>query len=131
MLYPTVKPSSADERYGDKDAEEQPIVNKGSSVTVRFHSLSIESQVFTPTLNWAYSGVDNKFRVSCVQWYGEQKSEGTPGHWDSYCFAETFAGSNPVGVAVLYFGGCALAGPGQAENRSTETKKAVGAWIRG
>jgi hypothetical protein len=110
MLYPTVKPSSADERYRDKDERKETVVNKGALSSVRFHSLTIESQVFTPTLNWDYSGVDNKFRVSCVQWYGEQKSEGTPGQWDSYCFAETFARSNPVGAAVLYFQGC---GPGR------------------
>ena len=110
MLYPTFEPSSANERYGDKDAREETTVNKGALFTVRFHSLTIESQVFTAPLNRGYSGVDNKFRVSCVQWYGEQKSEGTPGHWDSYCFAETLAGSNPVGRAVLYFGGC---GPGR------------------
>src|SRR6267143_3005312 len=105
MLYPTVMPSRASARCGNKDARKETIVNKGFSITVRFHSLTIESQVFTAPLNRGYSGVDNKFRVSCVQWYGEQKSEGTPGHWDSYCFAESFTGCNATVVAVLYFSG--------------------------
>ena len=32
----------------------------------------------------------------------EAEPEGTPAHWDSYSFAEPFAGSNAAGVAVLY-----------------------------
>jgi len=68
-----------------------------------FHSLVVESQVVMSTLHGDDSRGYNKLRVSCVQWSGEQKSEGTPGHWDSNSFAETFAVSNAVGAAVLYF----------------------------
>jgi len=37
---------------------------------------------------------------SCVKRYVEREPEGTPAHWDSYSFAEPFAGSNAAGVAV-------------------------------
>src|SRR5712664_855340 len=59
------------------------------------------------------------------------KSQGAPGHWDSYSFAESFTASNAAGVAVLYFEDSARSGSGQAEGCSTETKWAVRAWTRG
>src|SRR5260370_24337081 len=59
------------------------------------------------------------------------KSQGAPGHWDSYSFAESFTASNAAGVAVLYFEDSARSGSGQAKWRSTQTKRAVGAWTRG
>src|SRR5258708_8774103 len=59
------------------------------------------------------------------------QSEGAPGHWDSYSFAESFTASNAAGVAVLYFECGARSGWGQAKWRTTQTKRAVGAWTRG
>src|SRR5712664_1583623 len=59
------------------------------------------------------------------------KSQGAPGHWDSYSFAEPFTAGNAAGVAVLYFEDSARSGSGQAKWRSTQTKRAVGAWTRG
>jgi hypothetical protein len=56
--------------------------------------------------------VDNKFRVSCVQWGGEQKSQG-PGPSDSDCSSASQFGSNLREVAVLYFGDRAEFGCGE------------------
>ena len=67
-----------------------------------FHTLVAESQVVTQALNRDYFRDDTRIGVSCVQWCEEQKPEGTPVHWDSYSFAEPFAGSNAAQVAVLY-----------------------------
>ena len=102
MLYPTSKPSSANARYGSKTPVKRGVLTQTLPACLRFHSLIVESKVVTPTLSRDYFRVDNKLRVSCVQWCGEQKPEGTPGRWDSYSFAETFGVSNRVGVAVLY-----------------------------
>jgi hypothetical protein len=102
MLCPTPKPSSANVRYDSKTPGKGGVLTHTLPACLRFHSLIVESQVVTPTLSRDYFSVDNKLRVSCVQWYGEQKSEGTPGRWDSYSFAEAFGVSNRVGVAVLY-----------------------------
>jgi hypothetical protein len=102
MLYPKSKPSSANVRYGSKTPGKRELLTQTLPACLRFPSLIVESQVVTPTLSRDYFRVDNKFRVSCVQWCGEQKPEGTPGRWDSYSFAETFGVSNRVGVAVLY-----------------------------
>src|SRR5258708_2120952 len=59
------------------------------------------------------------------------QSEGAPGHGERYSFAESFTASNAAGVAVLYFEDSARSGSGQAKWRSTQTKRAVGAWTRG
>jgi hypothetical protein len=89
-------------RYGSKTPVKREVLTQTLPACLRFHSLIVESKVVTPTISRDYFRVDNKLRVSCVQWCGEQKQEGTPGRWDSYSFAETFTGSNLVGVAVLY-----------------------------
>ena len=84
---------------------------------LRLHSLIVESQVVTPTLNKDYFCVDNKIRVSCVQWSGEQKSEGNPGHWDSYRFDQPHTGSNPrevSGVILLRLGPDRIGASGRA-----------------
>src|ERR1700687_6187848 len=78
MLCPTPKPSSANVRYDSKTPGKGGVLTHTLPACLRFHSLIVESQVVTPTLSRDYFSVDNKLRVSCVQWYGEQKSEGTP-----------------------------------------------------
>jgi len=126
MLDPTFKPSRANTLYGRKTQAKREVLTAFSEHLL-FPGLAIESQAVMPTLNRDYSSVDNSFRVSCVQWCGEQKSEGTPGLWDSYCLADSIAISNPVELAVLYFGGCAPARLGADQRVLTETKRAVGA----
>jgi hypothetical protein len=71
------------------------------------YTLVVESQVVMPSLiwNWDYFSVDNIYGVSRVQCYAAQKSEGTPGHWDSYRFAELFIGGIAGQPAMLYFAG--------------------------
>jgi hypothetical protein len=88
--------------YGSKTPVKREVLTQTPTACLRFQSLIVESKVVTSTPSRDYFRVDNKLRVSCVQWCGEQKSEGTPGRWDSYSFAETFSVSNHVGVAVLY-----------------------------
>ena len=102
MLYPTFKPSRANVRYGSKTRRKGGVLTGALPSWYPFHALIVESQVVTPALNRDYFSDDTRIRVSCVQGYGEQEPEGTPAHWDSYSFAEPFAGSNAAGVAVLY-----------------------------
>jgi hypothetical protein len=107
MLYPTSKPSRANVRYGSKTPVKREVLTHTPPACLRFHSLIVESKVVTPTLSRDYFRVDNKLRVSCVQWYGEQKPEGNPGHWDSYRFDQPLTGSNPTevsGVILLRLG---------------------------
>jgi hypothetical protein len=96
------------------------VLTEAYSFLFPFRGLLLESPALTPTLKGVFGSINNKFRVSYVQWYGAQKSEGTPGHRDSYCLAEPLAASNSVGVAVLYFWGWAPTRSGLAEERSTE-----------
>jgi hypothetical protein len=102
MLYPTFKPSRANTRYGSKTGGKREVLTGALPPWLPFHGLIVESQVVTPTLNWDYFIDDTRIGVSCVQGYVEAEPEGTPAHWDSYSFAEPFAGSNAAGVAVLY-----------------------------
>jgi hypothetical protein len=98
MLYPTFKPSRANVRYRSKTRGKREVLTE----VPPSHTLVAESQVVTPALNWDYFRDDTRIGVSCVQWCEKQKQEGTPAHWDSYSFAEPFAGSNAAGIAVLY-----------------------------
>jgi hypothetical protein len=93
---------------------------------LRFHSLIVESQVVTPTPSRDYFRVDNKIRVSCVKWYGEQKSEGNPAIGTVIASTSRLPAATPGKLAVLYSCGWALTGSGQAEERSIEAKKAAG-----
>ena len=92
-----------------KTSGEAEVLTTAPLTRFLFPGLIVESQVFRLTSKGYICRLDNKFRVCCVQWYGEQKSEG-PGQWDSYWLAESIDISNPVELAVLYFGGCAPAG---------------------
>ena len=102
MLYPTFKPWSAYVRYRSKTRRNREVLTGALPSWFPFHTLIAESQVVTPTLNRDYFSDDTRIGVSCVQWYVEAEPEGTPAHWDSYSFAEPFAGSNAAQVAVLY-----------------------------
>jgi len=102
MLYPTFKPSRANVRCGSKTRGKREVLTGALPTWFPFHTLVAESQVVTPTLNRDYFGDGTRIGVSCVQRYVEREPEGTPAHWDSYSFAEPFAGSNAAGVAVLY-----------------------------
>src|SRR5882762_4933171 len=73
MLYPTSRPSSANVRYGSKTPVKREVLTQTPTACLRFHSLIVESKVVTPILSRDYFRVDNKLRVSCVQWCGEQK----------------------------------------------------------
>ncbi len=133
MLYPTSKPSSASVRYGSKTPVRREVLTQTLPACLRLHSLIVESQVVTPTFSWDYFSVDNKIRVSCVQWSGEQKSEGNPGHWDSYRFDQPLTRRNSreaSGVILLPLGPDRIpdriGAAGQAEERAIEAKKAAG-----
>jgi hypothetical protein len=71
MLYPTSKPSSANVRYRSKTPRKRELLTQTLRACLRFHSLIVELKVVTPILSWDYFFVDNKIRVSCVQWSGE------------------------------------------------------------
>jgi len=134
MLYPTSKPSSANVvRYRSKTPRKKEVLTQTLRACLRLHSLIVESKVVTPTFSWDYFRVDNKIRVSCVQWSGEQKSEGNPGHWDSNRFDQPLTSSNSreaSGVILLPLGPDRIpdriGAAGQAEERSIEAKKAAG-----
>src|SRR5260370_7256108 len=102
MLYPTFKPSSAKVRCRSKTRGKREVLTEVPPSWFPFHTLVAESQVVTSALNWDYFRDDTRIGVSCVQWCEEQKPEGTPAHWDSYSFAEPFAGTNSPEIPALY-----------------------------
>ena len=92
---------------GVKTPGKKEVLTQTLRACLRLHSLIVESKVVTPTFSWDYFRVDNKIRVSCVQWSGEQKSEGNPGHWDSNRFDQPLTSSNSreaSGVILLALG---------------------------
>jgi hypothetical protein len=134
MLYPTSKPSSANVvRYRSKTPGKKEVLTQTFRACLRLHSLIVESKVVTPTFSWDYFRVDNKIRVSCVQWSGEQKSEGNPAIGTVIASTSRSPAATPGKLAVLY--SCRWAPTesptgsgqaGQAEERSIEAKKAAG-----
>jgi hypothetical protein len=133
MLYPTSRPSSANVRHRSKTPGKKEVLTQALRACLRFYSLIVELKVVTPTLKGDYFCVDNKIRVSCVQWSGEQKSEGTPAIGTVIASTSRAPAATPGKLAVLY--SCRWASTesptgwgqaGQAEERSIETKKAAG-----
>src|ERR1700731_3566255 len=103
MLYPTSKPASANVvRYRSETPGKKEVLTQTLRACLRLHSLIVESKVVTPTFSWDYFRVDNKIRVSCVQWSGEQKSEGTPAIGTVIASTSRSPAATPGKLAVLY-----------------------------
>ncbi len=103
MPHPTSKPPKANDRSSCKTWG-------GGRVLTRAHGdselpgcrLALRSQSLTGSgKNLAL--FDNNFGVSCVQWSGEQKPQGTPGLSDSDRSSASEFGCNLIDLAVLYF----------------------------
>src|SRR5947209_11425638 len=80
MLYPTLSyrqptPSRYARRWAWESVNRNPRLRQHPS-----RRLALDSQVVT-RLPRKPNLLDNNFLVCCVQYYGEQKSQGTPAYW--------------------------------------------------
>jgi len=72
MLYLAFKVLRAKAAYGTKTPSEGEVLTAALPSWFPYRGLILEIPMVAPTPNRYSFGVDNKFRVSCVQWYGEQ-----------------------------------------------------------